>query len=366
MALCAFDSRTLQGSKERLKEYHAEFGELETKKKSHDGLKAKRESKTEEISTLREEDKVLSEKLDSLVSMAGGSAGGGSVHNDKITSLMDEKAKLVASIKEVKQSIKDATVSYKIKAAEYKEYLQAKQGYERKLERNKYQARKAEQALRNAQWNETKEERDAERKRRMQKQEARFAAVAAGCQLFVGGLSSRCSEDQLWDFFGEMGTVTDVMIAVDRDSGTSKGFGFVVFAEEAKALKVVEECDGQSIPGVSHKTISLKQAEKSRIQLEWEEKNPPETRPPVDPPSRPRKEKAPDGELGAAAGARADDVGGQRDEDDGAALPKREKKGVKGDSTGEPHIIVNVPTSDTPQVFHVCVETCGVQCPQVM
>jgi hypothetical protein len=74
------------------------------------------------------------------------------------------------------------------------EYLQAKQGYERKLERIAYHNRKAEQALRQAQWNENKGAREAERKQR----DIRMAAVAAGCQVFVGGLSQRCTEDDLW------------------------------------------------------------------------------------------------------------------------------------------------------------------------
>jgi hypothetical protein len=69
------------------------------------------------------------------------------------------------------------------------------------------------------------------------------AEAAGACdvrlrQVFVGGLSNRCSEDELFDYFASMGDVTDVMIPVDRDANTGKGFGFVVFAEEAAALKV--------------------------------------------------------------------------------------------------------------------------------
>jgi len=58
-------------------------------------------------------------------------------------------------------------------------------------------------------------------------------------KLFVGGLPYSTSEDELKNAFSQHGTVASVKIITDRDTGRSKGFGFVEFEdpEEGKAAE---------------------------------------------------------------------------------------------------------------------------------
>lgn len=55
-------------------------------------------------------------------------------------------------------------------------------------------------------------------------------------KLYVGGLAYSVTEDELRTLFAEYGTVTSAAVIKDRDSGQSKGFGFVEMSDdEAKA-----------------------------------------------------------------------------------------------------------------------------------
>lgn len=58
-------------------------------------------------------------------------------------------------------------------------------------------------------------------------------------KLFVGGLPFSTSDEELAQIFGEYGTVTSAVVVKDRDTGRSKGFGFVEFEndEEGKAAE---------------------------------------------------------------------------------------------------------------------------------
>ena len=68
-------------------------------------------------------------------------------------------------------------------------------------------------------------------------------------KLFVGNISWGIDWRELKDIFGEFGEVAFVRIISDRETGKSKGFGFVEFTsiEEAKAAK--EAMDGKEIDG---------------------------------------------------------------------------------------------------------------------
>lgn len=58
-------------------------------------------------------------------------------------------------------------------------------------------------------------------------------------KLFVGGLPFSTTDEELAQIFGEHGTVTSAIVVKDRDTGRSKGFGFVEFEndEEGKAAE---------------------------------------------------------------------------------------------------------------------------------
>jgi len=62
-----------------------------------------------------------------------------------------------------------------------------------------------------------------------------------GNKVFVGGLSWDATDDDLKDLFGECGTVTDGVILQDRETGRSRGFGFVTFSSDDEAKAAIEK-----------------------------------------------------------------------------------------------------------------------------
>lgn len=67
--------------------------------------------------------------------------------------------------------------------------------------------------------------------------------------LFVGNLSFQTTEDELRSLFESFGEVTRAEIVKDRDSGRSRGFGFVEMAEEESAEKAVAALNGKEVQG---------------------------------------------------------------------------------------------------------------------
>ncbi len=59
--------------------------------------------------------------------------------------------------------------------------------------------------------------------------------------MFVGGLSWDATDDDLKQLFGECGTVSDGVILQDRETGRSRGFGFVTFASDDEAKAAIEK-----------------------------------------------------------------------------------------------------------------------------
>jgi RNA recognition motif-containing protein len=58
-------------------------------------------------------------------------------------------------------------------------------------------------------------------------------------KLYVGNLAYSTTEDDLRTLFGQAGSVTSVAIIKDRDTGRSKGFGFVEMSNQAEAQKAI-------------------------------------------------------------------------------------------------------------------------------
>ncbi len=58
-------------------------------------------------------------------------------------------------------------------------------------------------------------------------------------KLYVGNLSYTTSDDDLRTLFAQAGTVVSVAVIKDRDTGTSKGFGFVEMTSQAEAQKAI-------------------------------------------------------------------------------------------------------------------------------
>ena len=68
-------------------------------------------------------------------------------------------------------------------------------------------------------------------------------------KIYVGNLSFQTTETDLSDMFGEIGQVESVQIITDRDTGRSKGFGFVQMADDAAAEKAIAQLNGQEVGG---------------------------------------------------------------------------------------------------------------------
>jgi RNA recognition motif-containing protein len=70
-------------------------------------------------------------------------------------------------------------------------------------------------------------------------------------RLFVGGLSWDTSDDGLRAAFEEFGGVVEAKVITDRDTGRSRGFGFVTMENRDAAEKAKEAMDGATLDGRS-------------------------------------------------------------------------------------------------------------------
>lgn len=68
-------------------------------------------------------------------------------------------------------------------------------------------------------------------------------------KLFVGGLPWAVDDNGLSDMFSSYGNVSSAKVITDRESGRSKGFGFVEFDDDAAADKAVSEMNGKEVEG---------------------------------------------------------------------------------------------------------------------
>ena len=68
-------------------------------------------------------------------------------------------------------------------------------------------------------------------------------------KLFIGSLAWGATEDELRELFETVGTVESATIITDRETGRSKGFGFVEMGSEEEAKKAVEELNGKDLAG---------------------------------------------------------------------------------------------------------------------
>ena len=70
-----------------------------------------------------------------------------------------------------------------------------------------------------------------------------------GNKLYVGNLPYTVRDDDLSQSFGEFGTVTSAKVMMERDTGRSKGFGFVEMADDAQAQAAINGMNGQALGG---------------------------------------------------------------------------------------------------------------------
>ena len=70
-----------------------------------------------------------------------------------------------------------------------------------------------------------------------------------GRKLYVGNLPYSITDQTLHETFGAIGTVDSVNLITDRDTGQSKGFGFVEMSSDSKAQKAIQELNGTTLEG---------------------------------------------------------------------------------------------------------------------
>jgi cold-inducible RNA-binding protein len=68
-------------------------------------------------------------------------------------------------------------------------------------------------------------------------------------KIYVGNLSFQTTETDLSDMFAEIGQVESVKIITDRDTGRSKGFGFIEMSDDAAAEKAITLLNGKEVNG---------------------------------------------------------------------------------------------------------------------
>ena len=70
-----------------------------------------------------------------------------------------------------------------------------------------------------------------------------------GAKLYVGNLSFSTTEDELREMFEKHGTLVSVKIISDRESGRSRGFGFIEYEDASSATEAQNSLNGQQLGG---------------------------------------------------------------------------------------------------------------------
>ena len=84
--------------------------------------------------------------------------------------------------------------------------------------------------------------------------------------MFVGGISWNTSDADLSQAFGQFGEIVEATVVTDRETGRSRGFGFVVFADDADADKALSAMNGSELDG---RTIRVDEAHDRKPRREF-------------------------------------------------------------------------------------------------
>ncbi|KAK7311452.1 hypothetical protein RJT34_09601 [Clitoria ternatea] len=76
-----------------------------------------------------------------------------------------------------------------------------------------------------------------------------YIRCMSSSKLFIGGLSYGVDDQSLRDAFASFGDVVEARVITDRDTGRSRGFGFVNFSDEGSASSALSAMDGQDLNG---------------------------------------------------------------------------------------------------------------------
>ena len=79
--------------------------------------------------------------------------------------------------------------------------------------------------------------------------------------IYVSNLSFNIQDEDLREFFTPFGEVTSAKIISDRETGRSRGFGFVEMSDDAASKKAIAELDGAEVDGRTMKVMEAKPKE---------------------------------------------------------------------------------------------------------
>lgn len=77
-------------------------------------------------------------------------------------------------------------------------------------------------------------------------------------KLFIGGLTPKTSDLLLLETFRTYGEITEARVVTDMDTGRSRGYGFVTFADSEAADRAIAELDGKELDG---RTVKVNEAQ---------------------------------------------------------------------------------------------------------
>ncbi|HEX4263005.1 MAG TPA: RNA-binding protein [Verrucomicrobiae bacterium] len=88
-------------------------------------------------------------------------------------------------------------------------------------------------------------------------------------RLFVGNLSYQTMENDLQDYFTQIGAVNSVNLMMDKMTGKSRGFAFVEFANSDDANKAIEQCHNKDFQGRALTVNIARPREERAPQQRW-------------------------------------------------------------------------------------------------
>ena len=80
-------------------------------------------------------------------------------------------------------------------------------------------------------------------------------------RLYVGNLAFHTTEDVLLDAFAKIGSVTEAKLIIDRETGRSRGFGFVTMGSADEAQRAIAQLNGADLEG---RALKVNEAEERR------------------------------------------------------------------------------------------------------
>ena len=70
-----------------------------------------------------------------------------------------------------------------------------------------------------------------------------------GSKLYVGNLSFNTTESEIKSLFSSAGTVSEAALMIDRETGNSRGFGFVTMSSDSEAQEAISQFSGKELGG---------------------------------------------------------------------------------------------------------------------